>query len=249
MICSPIRTAFDAEVTEQESEANCFASALLVPRSFFEEHSGQHLGVVISALGEAQVSAAAAMLAVARNLLPGFCFLIDEDEDGFRVISSSGTTVPGGVSHGPRVAQLRDKAYQSGESIVSGRRVFWFQFSSQSDFSVPEDRRRTTDILRDALRTVTAPSEIEKLVFVINGIVGGMLGKDDRAQSEKQALAVLEQRFASDPAIDHLMTIPDFRLYLKRKAADRVRRRSFLRGSRESCTLEFSGVAVTNFYA
>ncbi len=230
MICSPIRTAFDARVTEQESEANRFASALLIPRRFLEERSSQHLGGVVSALDEAQVSAAAAVLALARNLLPGFSFLIDEDEDGFRLISSSGTTVPGGVSRGPQVAELRDKAHQSGEAIVSGRRVLWFKFATQSDFTVPEDVRGTTDILRQVLSSIVASSEVDKLALRINGIVGGMLGKEGRAQGESQALAALEQRFSSDPALEYLMDIPDFRLYLKRKAADRVRRRSSLLG-------------------
>jgi hypothetical protein len=227
MICSPIRTAFDAQVTEQESEAHHFAGALLVPRRFLEERSSQHLGGAVSALDEAQVSAAAAVLALSGNLLPGFCFLIDEDEDGFRLIRSPGTTVPGGIGRGPQLAQLRDKAHESGEAIVSGRRVLWFQFAVQPNFSVPEDRRRTTDILREALASVVPSSEIEKLVLRINGIVGGMLGSEDRAQSESQALAILEQRFTSDRVLDHLTKIPDFQLYLKRKAADRVRNRSF----------------------
>jgi hypothetical protein len=226
MICSPIRTAFDAEVTQQESEANRFASALLVPRRFLEEQSDQDLGGVVTALDVAQVSAAAAVLALSGNLLPGFCFLIDEDEEGFRLISSSGTTVPGGISHGLWVAQLRDKAHEFGEAVVSGRRVLWFQFVAQSDFSIPDDSRTSTNILRDALASVVATPEKEKLALKINGIVGGMLTKEDRAQNESQALAVLEHRFASDPELDRLMNVPDFRLYLRRKAADRVSRRS-----------------------
>lgn len=223
MACSPLRAAFDATVSEEEAEANRFASSLLVPRRFLEEHGHQQVGDVVLALNEAEVSAAAAVLALARNLLPGFCFLIDEDEDGFRLISSVGTTVPGGSASAPRIAQLRDKASQSGEAIVSGRRVLWFQFVVQLPFSLPEDDRNTTDVLREALATVAALPEIPALIMRINGIVGGMLGKEDRAQSESQALAILEQRFASDPGLQYLMEIPDFQFYLKRKAAARVK--------------------------
>lgn len=223
LVCSPVRVAFDATVTELEAEANRFASALLVPRSFLEGQSQSRLDDVVSALNQAEVSAAAAVLALTRNLLPGFCFLIDEDEDGFRVVSSSGTKVPGGDTEAPQIAQLRDKAHESGEAVVSGRRILWFQFAVQSDFFLPEDERGTTDILQTALATVAPPSEVPTLVMVINGIVGGMLGKADRAQSESQAMAVLEQRFASDPDRENLMQIPDFRLYLKRKAAARVK--------------------------
>jgi hypothetical protein len=53
-----------------------------------------------------------------------------------------------------------------------------------------------------------------------------MLGRQERAQSEAQALAVLEQRFAADPDLGQLMELPDFRLYLRRKAADRVKNAS-----------------------
>jgi hypothetical protein len=224
MICSPVRAAFDDGVTEQESEANRFASALLVPRRFLEERADASLGGVVEALNEAQVSAAAAVLALTRNLLPGFSFLIDEDEDGFRLISSSGTVVPGGVSRGPQLAQLRGKAHETGESVVSGRRVLWFQFAVQTNFSVPDDPRETTPILLGVLASALPGQDSEKLQKRINGIVGGMLGKQERAQSEAQALAVLEQRFAADRDLGHLMEIPDFRLYLRRKAADRVRR-------------------------
>jgi len=228
MVCSPVRAAFDAEVTRQEAEANRFAGALLVPRRFLEEHADRQVGDVVSVLDEAEVSAAAAMLALAHNLLPGFCFLVDEDEDGFRLIRSSGTRVPGGTSRRPQIAQLRDKAHAFSEAEVSGRRVLWFQFAGQSDVSLPEDLRKTTDILKDSLASVAALSEVPKLATSINGIVGGMLSKGDRAQSASQALAVLEHRFASDPALQHLMEVPDFQLYLRRKAIDRVKRSSSL---------------------
>jgi hypothetical protein len=130
MICSPVRATFDDGVTEQESEANHFASALLVPHRFLEERAEEPFGSVVEALNVAQVSAAAAVLALTRNLLPGCSFLIDEDEDedGFRLISSSGTVVPGGASRQPQLAQLRGKAHDTGEVVVSGRRVLWFQF-------------------------------------------------------------------------------------------------------------------------
>ena len=223
MVCSPARMAFDATATKLEAEANRFASALLVPRSFLESHDHEQIDDVVSLLNEAEVSAAAAVLALTRNLLPGFCFLIDEDEDGFRVIVSSGTTVPGGASTTPQIPHLRDKAYQSGETVVSGRRVLWFRFAAQSAFWLPEDKRKTTDILQYVLATIVTPSEVSTLSTRINGIVGGMLGKSDRAQSESQALAVLEQRFTSDPELRHMMEIPDFQLYLKRKVASRVK--------------------------
>jgi hypothetical protein len=63
MACSPVRTAFDMTVTELEAEANRFASALLVPRRFLEEHGQQQINDVVSLLNEAEVSAAAAVLA------------------------------------------------------------------------------------------------------------------------------------------------------------------------------------------
>ena len=248
--CIPAQASFDAEplgptaagallsqarITEQEAEANRFASALLVPRRFLEAQAGQKLGDVVSSLNETDVSAVAAILALAHSLLPGFCFLIDDDEeaDGCRLVSSLGTRVPA-ASNGQRsqAAQLRDKSHDSGEAVVSDRRVRWFQLASQSDFSVPEDERGTTDLLRDSLASMEDASSVPGLVMRINGIVGGMLSRNERAQTESQALAVLEHRFELDPELHRLMAVPDFRLYLRRKAAARVHRCSSLQAAR-----------------
>jgi hypothetical protein len=224
MICNPVRTALDVRVPNQESEANRFASALLVPRRFLEERSEVSLGSMVEALNEAQISTVAVVLALTHNLLPGFSFLIDEDEDGFRMISSPGTAVPGGGSRQPQLEQLRRKAYETGEALVSGRRVLWFRFAEQSNFSMPDDPRETTAILRSVLASALPGQDVEKLRMRINGIAGASLGKREHAQSEEQAFAVLEQRFAADPDFGHLMAVPDFRLYLQRKAANRVKR-------------------------
>jgi hypothetical protein len=56
----------------------------------------------------------------------------------------------------------------------------------------------------------------------VNGIVGGMLSKDERAQAPEQALAILEHKFGDNTEFTDLYADSDFRLYLLRKAHDRV---------------------------
>ena len=173
----------------------------------------------------------AAILALAHSLLPGFCFLIDDDDedDGYRLVTSSGTRAPAANGRRSQANQLHDKSHDSGETVVADRRVRWFQLASQRGFSIAEDGRGTTELLRESLTLTVEESRIPGLVMRINGIVGGMLSKDERAQTESQALAVLEHRFEMDPELQHLMAVPGFQLYLRRKAADRVNRCSSLR--------------------
>ena len=121
-------------------------------------------------------------------------------------------------------ARLRDKARDFGEVHVSGRRVLWFQLAAQTDFVLPADTRSTTQILRDSINGGASPIGLPALFMRINGIIGGMLSKGERAQSEVQALSILEHRFESDPELSYLLDNTDFRLYLCRKAAERIAR-------------------------
>jgi hypothetical protein len=237
--CIPGQASFDAKplgptstrgltaatrTREQEAEAHRFAGALLLPRSFLDTHSGRAIGDVIEILNRADISATAAILSLAQNLLPGFCFLIDDDYDEPTLVRSSGTTVPAREDRDSWEIQLREDAHGFGETTVSGRRVLWFRFSSQEIFTLPEDERSTRDLLLDSLVRTTDRSIISALVKRINGIVGGMLSKPERVQSTTQALSILEHRFSSDPELQCLMELSDFRLYLRRKAAERINR-------------------------
>lgn len=236
--CIPVVTSFDADplgpapvsgllsqarIAEQEAEATRFAGALLMPRRFIESQATTGgLGRVVRSLNRTNISAVAAILALSQHLLPGFCFLIDEDEEGLRMVTSSGTSIPRRNDRRPLEACLRDKARDFGEAHVSGRRVLWYQLAAQTDFALPDDARSTTQILRDAIASSTSSTGSAALFMRINGIIGGILSKEERAQREAQALSILEHRFESDPELNHLLDNADFRLYLSRKAAERV---------------------------
>lgn len=206
--------------SEQEGEANLFASGLLVPRRFLESFACGELGDVITELNGADISAVAGILALARNLLPGFCFLVAEGEGEFRDIISSGTRLPAFRPGRSLEAQLCDTSHNFGESVLSDKRVLWFQLSSPVNFTLPYDERSTTQILRDSLKRENGTIA---LFMKINGIVGGMLSKKERAQSETQALSVLEHRFSTDPDLRHFLDDADFQLYLRRKVSERVK--------------------------
>ncbi len=236
--CIPVVTSFDADplgpapvskfltqarIAEQEAEATRFAGALLVPRRFIESRANTgEIGEVVRSLNRTNISAVAAILSLSQHLLPGFCFLIDEDEEGLRLVTSPGTWTPPRNGRKSLEARLRDKSRNFGEAHVSGRRVLWYQLASQANFVLPDDARSTTQILRDAIASAAPPTESPALFMRINGIVGGILSKGERAQSEARALSVLEHRFESDPELKHLLENADFCLYLCRKAAERI---------------------------
>ena len=239
--CTPARTAFDVEslrliptdgppspirIGEQESEATRFASALLIPRIFIEASAETGtLGDVVESLNKANVSAIAAIIALKHNLLPGFCFLVDEDEDGYRTITSSGTNLPTRYGGGRQIAGLREKAVYAGESWLAGRRVLWFQLATQEQFTLREDPRTTSQLLRDAIARHVADNDSVRAFNRINGIVGGMLSRD-RAQNEAQAMAMLSHRFEDDSEFFDIFRDSDFDLYLRRKASERIAGRS-----------------------
>lgn len=209
----------------QEAEAHRFAGALLVPRSFVERYAANDVGDAVAALDKTDISAFAAVLSFTRNLQLGFCFLVEKDRDVLTVIKSSGTELAD-ISEGRKgEAQLRAKAYDSGQVVVSGRRVLWFQLAAPASLSPSADGRSAKQLLGDAIAQAGRESESRALTVRINSIVGGLLSKEDRAQSVTVALTVLEYRFpASHPDLKDFMDIPDFRLYLRKRAAARVER-------------------------
>ena len=245
--CIPVVTSFDADplgpapvskfltqarIAEQEAEATRFAGALLVPRQFIESHANtSEVGEIVRSLNRTNISAVAAILSLSQHLLPGFCFLIDEDEEGFRMVTSSGTRTPPRTGRRSLEVRLRDKAHDFGEAHLSGRRVLWYQLAAQADFILPDDERTTTQILRDSIASTVSQPESSTLFVRINGVVGGILSKGERAQNEAQALSILEYRFESDPELRHLLENIDFHVYLCRKAAERV---AHTQGNRQS---------------
>jgi hypothetical protein len=214
---------------DQESEAHRFASGLLVPRSFFEEHGAYEFAAGVEALDLTDISAFAAVLSLSRNLMPGFCFLIDEDQDELTLVKSSGTAMPARRDGESWERGLSSVAHDKGEAVVSGRRILWFRLVAPVNFALTHDSRSTTQLLRDAITQVGRKRDSLSLAMRVNGIVGGLLSREERAQSVEKALSVLEYRFAaSHPDLQDLMEVPDFRTYLRRKALERVTRQSSL---------------------
>jgi Zn-dependent peptidase ImmA (M78 family) len=228
--CVPDRPPLEmASGGDQESEAHRFAGALLVPRSFLDQHADRHVGAAVEALDETDISAFAAVLSLSRNLLPGFCFLVEENQEQATLIKSSGTVTPTLRPGQSQVTKFRAMAYDHGEAVVSDRRVLWFQLAAPVSFSLPADERTTAQLLNDSIAQAEGKRGDRALVMRINGIVGGLLSKEERAESAATALSVLEYRFTtSHPELEHFMLLADFKTYLRRKAQERVTRSSSL---------------------
>lgn len=80
-------------------------------------------------------------------------------------------------------------------------------------------------MLRDEpARLSVSPARQQRLCWRINGIVGGILSKDERAQSEEQALAIVHHRLEDEddpdgPQLRRLLASHGFGLYVRRKVA------------------------------
>jgi Zn-dependent peptidase ImmA (M78 family) len=205
---------------EMEGEATRFASHLLIPQSLVEAaaSSTDDVGKTLEALEMADVSALAAVMRLSQCLLPGFLFEISE-EDSWRTVRSSGTHVPSSVRRGKK---LTDHSHSHGSLNFAGRKIRWYQFSSFQSSAVTSDPRSATDLLRAAIAKETTSSlTADQLFLKINGVVGGMLSRD-RFSTEDQALAILEQRFASETGYRSVTDSPEFAAYLKKKATERL---------------------------
>ncbi len=208
------------QIAKQESEATEFASSLLVPQDLIVQTAqGASLQDLFDQVDAFGVSTMATILALRKDLLPGFVFLFNDGES--QCMESSGTSLPRGA-WGNR-AELRRIAYESGVFECGGRRVQWYLVNEAAAFEPVDDPRSTSELLRAAIEAEGLDDEAATRLFQrINGVVSGKLSKD-RAATADQALTIVrgtvrDHGLIPDAVRDH----PDFDRYLRRKAEARV---------------------------
>lgn len=213
-------------IREQEAEATRFASCLLIPETFIRPlvQSGD-MGAVLMGLNAADTSCQAALMRLHQILQPGFVFAYSEGP-GWEYLISPGTALPSGFnSLSPQDAKLTTESVESGTVELSDRRVIWYRLAEFEDHYLADDPRSTTEVLRAAIAaTESQIDKHESLFKTINGIASGKLSQD-RADTAEQALAILRQHFSARDDLKFIRTHPDFDLYLRRKAYERIERK------------------------
>jgi hypothetical protein len=212
--------------TDQESEANEFASHLLVPRRFRESITVDDPDVpqILAALEQAEVSAPAGLIAIQPYLPPGVVL---------RTIALSRPVVSKAtgqgireLAYGGKWAALKRQAVDSGSVLHQGQKVFWYSFWNPRAPRVDADPRRSVQILRDSIaQTGLEGAALETLRMSVSGVIGAAVG-DTTVNDPSQLFGVISQRVAADDRFATLVDVPDFRLFLERKAREIARKRS-----------------------
>lgn len=206
----------------REREASAFASHLLVPDRFLEPLCVGDIDVpaVLGALQQAEVSAAASLIALVRALPPGLAFILESE----RIFHSRGTVLPTKQYDWRHRAQWAAAAVSTARTRLRGKSVRWFKFEQFEEPAVVADPRDTTQLLRDAIASVTDnPREQASLLNVVNGVIGAAMTTENRS-SPVRALATMRHRLRARPDLLELMQEPDFDLFLNRRAISHAER-------------------------
>ncbi len=216
----------DNAYAQTESEANRFASELLMPRDWLLQlvRPGKGLRRAFSAVRRTDVSPHAASVALVQVLGPGYVFAV---VDRAGKVSLSGAS-PATSAKRPVRGQPFDK---DDYDTLSSRHaqiedVYWWYFDPKSPPATPKDPRAASLILREMLQALgIRGARAEKLTLSINGIIGSA-NRAMRAGSIRELFAGLRQRFLSRPELRNVISHEDFDAFLLRRAEEIRRRRA-----------------------
>lgn len=201
-----------------EAEADEFAGSILLPYAdLWRQAERSDLQTLMNSLDEYELSPAATIMRLSRLLRPGFVFTGTFGE-GWDKLLSPGTAAPVWTT------SLSKHALESGKTEIAGKTIRWFRLASEEHVEPDQDLRSTTQILHDAIRNTCSGEDEAGLFHRLNGIVSGALSKP-RFEDADQAFSHVEQWTRNNDKIPkRLRKSPDFDLYLRRKARERIER-------------------------
>ena len=200
----------------REREASTFASHVLVPDRFLEPLCAveANMADVLKALEKAEVSVSASLIALARALPPGVAFVVED-----RIFSSRGTVLPAKNYDYWRTRHTWNAAAESfGRVRIRGQSLRWYKFEQFEEPEKVTDPRDSTQLLRDAIASITDDlREQKRLLNVVNGVIGAAMTPENRS-SPARALATMRHRIRARADLAELFQEPDFELFLRRRA-------------------------------
>ncbi|MEV0290675.1 ImmA/IrrE family metallo-endopeptidase [Kribbella sp. NPDC050820] len=215
----------------QEWEANRFASRLLVPHRFLQAITSSYREVpaLLAELATADVSASAGIIALARNLPPGYVFHVP----GLRwpFVSSRGTReyVHADEFGSWNLATLDRRSRSKGTVIHQGQPIDWWQTAQVlTGTAPPDDKRAAAEVLRAAIGSVYPTDRAASMAAKISGKTAGLLSQAPDLNRADDILTLLRYRLADDVECADLFGTADFDLYLVKRAiqyADKRRSR------------------------
>jgi hypothetical protein len=199
-----------------EVEANDFASRVLIPDDFIDEfrRTYPHPVTVLDRLEQADVSAAAGVLALRRALLPGYVFTTPDLK---RPVRSEGTDYVTGPAH------LRRLCIDSGTTQHQGRPITWYQLAQAVE---PSSEIKSSAEAKVALRNLAeSPVGVQTGLSLqaIQQSVAGVIGAAKHlvvGLSPNVVMGVLVYRFSKKSELAAVTSTPEFHHYLSFRARD-----------------------------
>jgi hypothetical protein len=210
---------------DHERQAHSFASEVLMPTRWLAEIVAGCVdpSEIFDVAEVANVSAAAAMLAINRLLAPGYIVALMRDNVAEMVLASPGTTANtphrGAVLDPQTITPL---ASAQGSLVFSGRRIRWWGFEESAEVSQDEDTRTSSEVLRAILDDLFADDAAgrQHAEASINGVAGWAKGGFPPVGTVEEMLARLRARFASRIKHTAVINHPLFDTYLAKKARE-----------------------------
>lgn len=197
--------------THQELEANQFASHLLVPDRHIAHCANTYVqpSHIFELLADADISAAAGMLAIQRVLLPGYAFIVP----GLRRFVLSAHT-----HYFDKRAALRNSSYSHGVVAHEDVNVEWYLLTEPAEpVHNLHSKQEATKLLRAIAESARWERGTDSLIAGVNGVIGAARSAFTGLDA-KTWLGVLLHRFSCNSAYAHLVQLKDFREYLSFRA-------------------------------
>lgn len=216
---------------QPEREAHAFASEVLMPSDWLAEivESAGSPGDVFHDAETANVSAAAACLAIHRALPPGCVIALMNGPTVEMSLASPGTAANRPAQNLPLDEQSFARfSAENGVESFGGRSIRWWQFDEETPLDDIGDDRSASEILREIVDETYAddPQARQHALASINGIAGFAKGAYEDVAKPEQMLARLRGRFTDRGKHAPVMNDPRFNAYLVRKAEELARKHS-----------------------
>ncbi len=188
-----------------ESEANRFASELLMPGAWMEDQlnaASDPLEALHNVVDGAVVSVQAATIKI-MNMIPEGHILARLDNDGFLISSMRS---PGTLANAPPIGTEINSdiifpwAHQWRREF-SGRRFVWWAFPDDVPVPMIQTTRKWREILNEIIIDL-APPEIEKFKSTLNGMLAFSNGSVRGNRTEGAILNACLQRLHSNATIN-----------------------------------------------
>jgi IrrE N-terminal-like domain len=218
--------AFYDTSSDYEREAHAFASEVLMPTQWLTGlvNDSTDAGDVFTAAEVADVSAAAAMLAISRVLPPGHVVALMAPG----LIVDMALASPGTVAKVPREGEALDRrsidpfAADGGALRFSGRGINWWAFEAEIGLPEETDERTASEVLREIVNEIFAgnPERRQHTLASINGVASHAKMGFEPAASDEEMLARLQARLAGRNEHLAVTSHPLFGTFLAKKARE-----------------------------